>query len=101
MFIVDSIPQPISLIFNSSLQALSLPSLIQLYVVGMQQSESSFIEALKLIPPITKYLILESSNINRGLLIDISLTPSESPYEIDEETFSRIQLEFLTILSGI
>lgn len=86
----NSIPQPISLIFNSSLQALSLPSLIQLYVVGMQQSESSFIEALKLIPPITKYLILEN----------ISLTPSESPYEIDEETFSRIQLEFLTILNS-
>ena len=58
--IVDSSPQSISLILNSSFQSLALPSLKQVYPIGMHQPESSFVEALKMIPPVTKYLILES-----------------------------------------
>ncbi len=58
--IVDSSPQSISLILNSSFQSLALPSLKQVYLIGMHQPESSFVEALKMIPPVTKYLILES-----------------------------------------
>ena len=58
--IVDSSPQSISLILNSSFQSLALPSLKQVYLIGMHQPESSFVEALKMIPPVNKYLILES-----------------------------------------
>ena len=58
--IVDSSPQSISLILNSSFQSLALPSLKQVYLIGMHQPESSFVEALKMIPPVTKYLLLES-----------------------------------------
>ena len=66
LLIVDAIPQSISLILNSSFQTLSLPSLKQVYLVGMNQPESSFVDALKMIPPVTRYLILESKYRIKG-----------------------------------
>ena len=84
----NSSPQSISLILNSSFQSLALPSLKQVYLIGMHQPESSFVEALKMIPPVTKYLILENINV----------TPSESPCDMNEDALTGIKLEYLTVI---
>ena len=69
-----------------------------MYLVGMHQSESSFMEALTMIPPVTKYLILESVHCRIDWELDIIVTPSESPSEINEDRYTEVRLELLTVI---